>query len=126
MVFKITGSNIYATMRVWKQVPLRLLHWQSTLVSYMCFYCIIFFSVSMVFQMYASYNSKGNDWLTRWISFSNLPNLWFSFNVLIICSTFTECDIRSCLNTLQFLDKKKEILNVVGFYYDFAVKLIIY
>ncbi|KAL0433049.1 UNVERIFIED_CONTAM: Chromosome transmission fidelity protein 18 [Sesamum latifolium] len=26
---------------------------------------------------------------------------------------YTECDIRSCLNTLQFLNKKKEILNVM-------------
>ncbi|KAK4421722.1 Chromosome transmission fidelity protein 18 [Sesamum alatum] len=26
---------------------------------------------------------------------------------------YTECDIRSCLNTLQFLNKKKEILNVL-------------
>lgn len=26
----------------------------------------------------------------------------------------TECDIRSCLNTLQFLNKKNETLNVVS------------
>ncbi|GER42432.1 chromosome transmission fidelity factor, partial [Striga asiatica] len=26
---------------------------------------------------------------------------------------YTECDIRSCLNTLQFLNKKKELLNVL-------------
>ncbi|XP_031125690.1 chromosome transmission fidelity protein 18 homolog [Ipomoea triloba] len=26
---------------------------------------------------------------------------------------YTECDIRSCLNTLQFLNKKKETLNVL-------------
>ncbi|CAM0872425.1 unnamed protein product [Alopecurus aequalis] len=28
---------------------------------------------------------------------------------------YTECDIRSCLNTLQFLNKKKEALNISGF-----------
>lgn len=49
------------------------------------------------------------------------PNFDFSFILLIICFIFTECDIRSCLNTLQFLNKKKEILNVVGFYYDFSL-----
>ncbi|KZV29873.1 chromosome transmission fidelity protein 18 [Dorcoceras hygrometricum] len=28
---------------------------------------------------------------------------------------YTECDIRSCLNTLQFLNQKKEILNVLNY-----------
>ncbi|XP_047096259.1 chromosome transmission fidelity protein 18 homolog [Lolium rigidum] len=28
---------------------------------------------------------------------------------------YTECDIRSCLNTLQFLNKKREALNISGF-----------
>ncbi|KAH9650057.1 AAA domain-containing protein [Citrus sinensis] len=32
---------------------------------------------------------------------------------LTTLAEYTECDIRSCLNTLQFLDKKKEILNVM-------------
>ncbi|GFP94340.1 chromosome transmission fidelity protein 18 homolog [Phtheirospermum japonicum] len=33
--------------------------------------------------------------------------------VLSALAEYTECDIRSCLNTLQFLNKKKEILNVL-------------
>ncbi|XWS35110.1 hypothetical protein CRYUN_Cryun21dG0098100 [Craigia yunnanensis] len=32
---------------------------------------------------------------------------------LTALAEFTECDIRSCLNTLQFLNKKKEALNVM-------------
>ncbi|KAH9315407.1 hypothetical protein KI387_024034, partial [Taxus chinensis] len=32
---------------------------------------------------------------------------------LTTLAEFTECDIRACLNTLQFLNRKKEILNVV-------------
>ncbi|KAG8372753.1 hypothetical protein BUALT_Bualt12G0099600 [Buddleja alternifolia] len=32
---------------------------------------------------------------------------------LTALAEYTECDIRSCLNTLQFLNKKKEILNVL-------------
>lgn len=32
---------------------------------------------------------------------------------LTTLAEFTECDIRACLNTLQFLNKKKEFLNVV-------------
>ncbi|GLJ40597.1 hypothetical protein SUGI_0838040 [Cryptomeria japonica] len=32
---------------------------------------------------------------------------------LTTLAEFTECDIRACLNTLQFLKRKKEILNVV-------------
>ncbi|XP_052190322.1 uncharacterized protein LOC127800007 isoform X14 [Diospyros lotus] len=32
---------------------------------------------------------------------------------LTALAEYTECDIRSCLNTLQFLDKKKETLNVL-------------
>ncbi|XP_048129334.1 chromosome transmission fidelity protein 18 homolog isoform X3 [Rhodamnia argentea] len=32
---------------------------------------------------------------------------------LTALAEYTECDIRSCLNTLQFLNKKKETLNVV-------------
>lgn len=30
-----------------------------------------------------------------------------------LCFYFPECDIRSCLNTLQFLNKKNQTLNVV-------------
>ncbi|XP_028066164.1 uncharacterized protein LOC114269095 [Camellia sinensis] len=33
-----------------------------------------------------------------------------------------ECDIRSCLNTLQFLHKKKETLNMVGAKHVYAVE----
>lgn len=33
----------------------------------------------------------------------------------------TECDIRSCLNTLQFLNKKKVNLNVVSYLLFFLV-----
>ncbi|XP_023632922.1 chromosome transmission fidelity protein 18 homolog [Capsella rubella] len=32
---------------------------------------------------------------------------------LTALADFTECDIRSCLNTLQFLNKRKETLNVI-------------
>ncbi|XP_024983880.1 chromosome transmission fidelity protein 18 homolog [Cynara cardunculus var. scolymus] len=32
---------------------------------------------------------------------------------LTALAEYTECDIRSCLNTLQFLNKKKEVLNVL-------------
>ena len=32
---------------------------------------------------------------------------------LTTLAEFTECDIRACFNTLQFLNKKKEFLNVV-------------
>ncbi|KAM7259687.1 hypothetical protein ACFE04_015428 [Oxalis oulophora] len=33
---------------------------------------------------------------------------------LTALAEYTECDIRSCLNTLQFLNKKKEALDVMG------------
>lgn len=32
---------------------------------------------------------------------------------IVVCFFLLDCDIRSCLNTLQFLHKKKEPLNVV-------------
>lgn len=32
---------------------------------------------------------------------------------LTALAEYTECDIRSCLNTLQFLNMKKETLNVM-------------
>ncbi|XP_051118376.1 uncharacterized protein LOC127242740 isoform X2 [Andrographis paniculata] len=34
-------------------------------------------------------------------------------HTLTALAEYTECDIRSCLNTLQFLNKKKELLNVM-------------
>lgn len=46
-------------------------------------------------------------------------NNWFSIITIlfVFCDLcyFTECDIRSCLNTLQFLYKKKETLSAVRY-----------
>ncbi|KAL6312841.1 hypothetical protein AAG906_020965 [Vitis piasezkii] len=33
---------------------------------------------------------------------------------LELCFYFPKCDIRSCLNTLRFLNKKNQTLNVIG------------
>jgi hypothetical protein len=44
----------------------------------------------------------------------NFPTIWnFFYSLQPSCFHLTECDIRSCLNTLQFLNKKNETLNVV-------------
>ncbi|XP_030463375.1 uncharacterized protein LOC115683090 [Syzygium oleosum] len=43
----------------------------------------------------------------------NKEGMKTSANSLTALAEYTECDIRSCLNTLQFLNKKKESLNVV-------------
>ncbi|XP_026387947.1 chromosome transmission fidelity protein 18 homolog [Papaver somniferum] len=41
----------------------------------------------------------------------NMEGFRTSSTALTALAAHTECDIRSCLNTLQFLNKKKEILN---------------
>lgn len=38
-----------------------------------------------------------------------------SSDLFLPLTILAECDIRSCLNTLQFLNKKKETLNTVGY-----------
>ncbi|XP_059632203.1 uncharacterized protein LOC132274873 [Cornus florida] len=43
----------------------------------------------------------------------NKEGLKTSSIALTALAEYTECDIRSCLNTLQFLNKKKETLNVL-------------
>ncbi|KAA8548452.1 hypothetical protein F0562_000136 [Nyssa sinensis] len=43
----------------------------------------------------------------------NKEGLKTSSIALTALAQYTECDIRSCLNTLQFLNKKKEVLNVL-------------
>ena len=55
-------------------------------------------------------------WASILISFFFLPAFFFLYlsHLHYFLLNFTECDIRSCLNTLQFLNKKKEALNVVG------------
>ncbi|XP_012092645.1 chromosome transmission fidelity protein 18 homolog isoform X2 [Jatropha curcas] len=43
----------------------------------------------------------------------NKEGMKVSSIALTVLAEYTECDIRSCLNTLQFLNKKKETLNVL-------------
>ncbi|XP_021896934.1 chromosome transmission fidelity protein 18 homolog [Carica papaya] len=43
----------------------------------------------------------------------NKEGMKTSSSALAALADYTECDIRSCLNTLQFLNKKKENLNMV-------------
>lgn len=55
--------------------------------------------------------------------FSKSSILWFSPFVLWLFLPFiTECDIRSCLNTLQFVSKKKETLNAVRHQCESAIQ----
>lgn len=44
----------------------------------------------------------------------NREGMKISSTALTTLAEYTECDIRSCLNTLQFLHKKKETLNLVA------------
>lgn len=46
---------------------------------------------------------------------SNHLSIYLILLLLYFFPFIIECDIRSCLNTLQFLSKKKEALNVVRF-----------
>ncbi|CBI38984.3 unnamed protein product, partial [Vitis vinifera] len=42
----------------------------------------------------------------------NMEGLKTNSTALAVLAEYTECDIRSCLNTLQFLNKKNQTLNV--------------
>jgi hypothetical protein len=48
-----------------------------------------------------------------------------SYNATENLNNCVECDIRSCLNTLQFLNKKKQPLSIVSYFLWIAILLLI-
>lgn len=142
----ITGLNIYVIRREWKQVPLHLLHLQSIQVSHTSLLLrITLFEFIWLFIMYKPFfNGKSRCVVYKFdcvfkfkMEFCHSLMLWLKFGLyqFVLISNFpsfiqslifsihfnlyvTECDIRSCLNTLQFLNKKKETLNAVRVWYD--------
>nr|KYP50805.1 Chromosome transmission fidelity protein 18 isogeny [Cajanus cajan] len=68
-------------------------------------------TVSRVVNSFINSSLNLND-LCRLTYICNKEGMKASAIALSALAEYTECDIRSCLNTLQFLSKKKEALNV--------------